>query len=83
MVIVPEVGERNPRRSRPKVDFPAPFGPATPTTSLRAMDRARPVRIARVPIACPTGLDQGVHQLIMNLRSVDGAQRIPSAAYLL
>ncbi len=37
MVIRPDVGCRNPINSEIMVDFPAPFGPAIPTTSPRAI----------------------------------------------
>ena len=44
--IVPDRTGRSPNTAFTKVDFPAPFGPTTPTISPRATCRSQPFRMS-------------------------------------
>ena len=45
----PSVARIRPSRMRNSVDFPAPFGPSTPKTPPRGIDRSRPSRARTDP----------------------------------
>ena len=73
-----------PEEEPPEGRLPRPIGAGDPD-HLAAGDgqgETREDRACPDPVLDPTGLDHGVHQLIMSLRSVPGTQRMPSAAYL-